>query len=125
MVQTLKEKRNKEKLCANYAGFAKCNGITLESNPSIPIKFYTDQCREYVIINLMWDVFSIIEPFNKEKKRYLLIHQSIFTLDYVKLQVKSPKKVCKAYQYVVQNLTWSGVYLWSTVSNNILQKVPA
>ena len=41
----------------------------------------------------------------------------------MKLHVKSLLKSSKAYQYVVQNLTWSGVYLRSTLSNNLLQKV--
>ena len=44
---------------------------------------------------------------------------------YVKFRVKSLHKVSQAYQYVVQNLTWSGVYFWSTLSNALLHKVLA
>ena len=41
----------------------------------------------------------------------------------MKLHVKSIHKGSEADQYVVQNLTWSRVYLMSTFSNNLLQKV--
>ena len=41
----------------------------------------------------------------------------------MKRHVQSLKKGYEADQYVVQNLTWSGVYLRSNLSNNILQKV--
>ena len=53
----------------------------------------------------------------------LLLHQSRFTLDYVKSHVQSLLKGSESDQYVVQNLTWSGVYLRSTLSNTLLQKV--
>ena len=71
----------------------------------------------------MWDVFSLPEPRNKDKRWDLLLHQSIFTLEYVKDYVQSLLKGSEAYQYVVQNFTWSGVYLRSTLSNNLLQKL--
>ena len=41
----------------------------------------------------------------------------------MKHHVKSLQEGSKAYQYVVQNLTWSRVYLRSTLSNTLLQKV--
>ena len=56
-------------------------------------------------------------------KWYLLLHQSIFPLDYVNRHVQSIQKGYEAYQYVVQNLTWSGVYLRSTLSNTLFQKI--
>ena len=71
----------------------------------------------------MWDVFSITNPRNKVKKWYILLHQSRFSLEYMKLHVQSLQKDSEEDQYVVQNLTWSGVYLRSTFSNNLLQKV--
>ena len=71
----------------------------------------------------MWDVFSLPYPRNKEKRWDLLLNKSIFTLEYVKDHVQILLKVSEADQYVVQNLTWSGVYLQSTLSNNLLQKV--
>ena len=37
--------------------------------------------------------------------------------------VHSLQKDSEAYQHVVHNLTWSGVYLMSTLSNTILQKL--
>ena len=48
-----------------------------------------------------------------------------FPLDYLGRNVKSLKKGSEAYQYVVQNLTWSGLYLGSNFSNTLLQKVLA
>ena len=71
----------------------------------------------------MWDVFSLPDPRNKEKRWDILLHQSRFPLDYIKSHVQSLLKVSEADQYVVQNLTWSGVYLRSTLTNTSLQKV--
>ena len=76
-----------------------------------------------MINNGMWDVLSLPDPRNKEKKWDLFLHQSRFSLDYVKSHVQSLLKGSEADQYVVQNLMWSGVYLRSTLSNTILQKV--
>ena len=44
-------------------------------------------------------------------------------MDYVKSHVQSLLKGSEADQYVVQNLSWSGVLLRSTLLNNLLQKV--
>ena len=71
----------------------------------------------------MWDVFSLPDPHNKEENLDILLNQSIFPLGYVKRHVQSLQKFSEADQYVVQNLTWSGVYLGSTFSNTLLQKV--
>ena len=71
----------------------------------------------------MWDVFSLIDPRNKEKKWDLLLHQSRFPLEYVKRLVQSLHKGYEVDQYVVHNLMWLGVYLRSTLSNTLLHKV--
>ena len=76
-----------------------------------------------LINNGMCDFFSLPDPRNKEKRWDLLLHQSRFPLNYVKSHVQSLLKGSEADQYVFQNLTWSGVYLRSTLSNNLLQKV--
>ena len=41
----------------------------------------------------------------------------------MKLNVKSLQKDSKSDKYMVQNLTWSGAYLQSTLSSNIIQKL--
>ena len=115
--------RKTEEICSKYAGSVKFNGIPREVKPAIPIKSYKDQCREHIIRNGMWDVFSITEPQNKEKLWDLLLHHSKFSLEYMKSHVQSLLKGSEADQYIVQNLTWSGVYLRSTLSNDLLQKV--
>ena len=71
----------------------------------------------------MWDAFSLPDPRNKEKRWDILLRQSRFPLEYVKDYVQSLLKGYEADHYVFQNLTWSGVYLRSTLSNTILQKV--
>ena len=121
--QTLKEKQKTEETCSKYAGSAKFNGIPREGKPAIPIKSYKYQCRDHMINNGMWDFFSLSYPHNKEKMWDLFLHQSRFPLDYVKSHVHSLLKGFEADQYVVQNLTCSGVYLRSTLSNTLLQKV--
>ena len=76
-----------------------------------------------MIRNGMWEVFSLPYQHNKNKKWDLLLHQSIFTLDYAKQHIEILQKWSEGDQYVVQNLAWSGIYLRSTLSNTLLQKV--
>ena len=123
--QTLKDKRKTEETCSKYAGSAKFNGIPREGKPAILINSYKDKCCEHMINNGMWDVFSLTDPRNKENRWDLLLHQSRFPLEYIKSHVHSLLKGSEADQYVVQNLTWSGVYLMSTLSNKLLQRVLA
>ena len=73
----------------------------------------------------MWDIFSLPDPRNKEKRWDILLHQSRFPLDYVKIHVQILLKGSEVDQYLVQNLTRSGFYLRSTLSNNLLHKVLA
>ena len=107
--------RKTEETCSKYTGSVKFNEIPLEGRQAIPIKSYKDQCREHMNRNGVWDVFSITEPQNKEKQWYLLLHHSRFPLDYLKSHVQSLLKGSEADQYIIQNLTWSGVYLMSTL----------
>ena len=76
-----------------------------------------------MIRNVLWDVFSITDRQNKEKDWDLFLYQSRFPLEYVKRHVQSLQKYSEADQYVVHNLTWSGLYLRSTLSNTLLQKL--
>ena len=71
----------------------------------------------------MWDFLSLTDTCNKENKLGFILHQSIFPLDYAKHHVRSIQKRSKADQYVVQNMTWSVLYLMSTFSNTLIQKV--
>ena len=114
--------RKTEETCSKYAGSSNFNGIPREVKPAIPIKSYKDQCREHMIRNGMWDVLSLPYPHNKEERRDLLLHKSRFTLEYVKRHVQSLLKGSEANQYFVQNLTWSGVYLRSILSNTLLRR---
>ena len=120
---TIKEKRKTEDTCSEYAGFSKSNGIPMDRNTEIPIKYYKYQFHDHMIRNGIWDVFYLPYPRNKYKTWDILIHQYIFSLDYMKRHVQSIQKVSEADHYVVQNLTWSGVYLRITLTNNLLQKV--
>ena len=65
----------------------------------------------------------IVEPQNKEKEWDLLLHHSKFPLEYVKGLIQSLLKGSEVDQYSVQNLTWSGMYLRSTLSNDPFQRV--
>ena len=44
-------------------------------------------------------------------------------MEYVKSHVQSLLEGSEADQYVVQNLTWSGLYLRSNLSNTLLHKI--
>ena len=76
-----------------------------------------------MIRNGMRHVFYLTAPRNKYNNWDIILHQYIFPLYYMKRHVKSLQKGSKSDQYVVHNLTWSGVYLRSTLSNTVLQKV--
>ena len=71
----------------------------------------------------MWGVFFLPDPHNEVKNWDLLLHHSIFTFDYAKNHIKIIEKGYKLDQYVVQNLKWSGVYMRSTFTNALIQKV--
>ena len=71
----------------------------------------------------MWNVFYIKDSQNKYKEWDILLHHFKFPLEYVKGLVQSLLNGSEADQYIVQNLKWSGVYLRSTLSNDLLQKV--
>ena len=73
-----------------------------------------------MISNGMWDVFSLPYSHNKKKRWDLLLHQSRFPLEYMKLHVQNILNGSELDQYVFQNLTWSGVYLMITLSNALL-----
>ena len=76
-------------------------------------------------MNGMWDLFYLTEPLNKDNKWDLILHQSIFSLDYVKRHIKSLQRGSKEDQYIVHILMWSGVYLSSTFPNALLKRLPA
>ena len=115
--------RKTEETCSKYVGPVKFNGIPREGKPAISIQSCRDQCLEHIIRNGMWDVFYIADSQNKEKEWDLLLHHSKFHLEYVKGLVQSLLKGSEADQDIVQNLTWSGVYLIITLSDDLLQKV--
>ena len=71
----------------------------------------------------MWDFFSLPYTHNKDKKWDILLNKSIFNWDYIKHHVKSLQKDSKAVKYMVQNLTWSGVYMRSNFLSALLHKV--
>ena len=78
---SLKEKRNTEDTRTKYSGAATCNGIPREGKGETTINSYKDQCHDHIIMNGMWDIFSLIDPQNKDKIWDILIYQSIFPLD--------------------------------------------
>ena len=108
--------RNTEEKCSKYAGPVKFNGIHRNGKPEISIKSYKDQFREHMIRNGMWNIFYIADSQNKFREWDLLLQHYKFTLEYVTGLVQSLLKVLKADQYIVQNLTCSGLYLRSTLA---------
>ena len=121
--QTLQEKIQIEETCTKYAVSTKFNGIPREEKTEIPIKSYKDKWHEPMIRDRMWDALYLPYPRYKQKKWGLLLHQSRFPLDYVKLHVQSLQKGSEAYHYMVQKFSWSRVYLRSNLSNTLLLKV--
>ena len=81
---TLKKKRRTEMIYSKSSGSAKFNEIPREGNGEIPIKSYNDQCFDHIIRNEMWDVFSLSDLCNKDKKWCLFLYQSRFSFDYIK-----------------------------------------
>ena len=76
-----------------------------------------------MIRNGIWDFFSLPDPRNKYKKWDIFLHQSRFTMDYVKHNVESIQKGSKSDKYTIQNLTCSRVYLGSTLAYALIHKV--
>ena len=61
----INENKITEKTLSEFSGSVKFNGIPIEVNPEIPIKFYKDGFFEHITINRMWDVFSLLYPCNQ------------------------------------------------------------
>ena len=76
-----------------------------------------------MISNGMWFVFSLSDLHNNDYKWDNILHQYISPFKYMKRHVNILQKVSKVYQYVVQNLTCSGLYLKINLSNALLHKV--
>ena len=106
LLHTFKKKINTKDIWSKYEGYENFNGIPREGNPSIPINSYKYQCRDHMISNGMWGVFSLPDPHNKYNNWYILLHQYIFPLEYIKRHVQILQKLSEADQYVVQNLIW-------------------
>ena len=51
----------------------------------------------------MWDGSSLPDPLNKDKKWYLILHQSRFPLEYVNCYVHSLQKSSEANKYVASD----------------------
>ena len=68
-------------------------------------------------------MFSLTESCNQYNNCDLFLNKSIFPLYYKKLYVKGLMNCSKANEYVIHNMTRSGVYLRITFSNSLLQKV--
>ena len=93
--QTIKKKIRTERVCSKFSGSIKFNGIPREVNLEIPIKSYKGLCRDHMIKNGIWHVFFLPELRNKEKKWDILLHQSIFPLEYMKHHIKILQKHSK------------------------------
>ena len=74
-------------------------------------------------MNGMWDIFFLSDPHKQERKWDIFIQEYLFPLYYVKIYVKILQKYSKVDRYVVHKLTWSGVDLRRTFSNDLPQKV--
>ena len=110
-------------ICSKFSGSIRFNGIPREGNLTVPIQSNKDQCRDHMIKNGLWDVLSLPEPRNQEKKWYLFLNQYRFPLNCAKLYVKGINQGSKADKYMFQNLTCSLVYLRSTFPYALLKKV--
>ena len=93
---------------ANCTAFA---GAATMSNPegklaTILLKTYNDTCRRHMIIHGMWDVFSILDPFDTTKTWDLFHHTASFTLLTVVSHVEELRKT--GDKHTVDNLEWSG-----------------
>ena len=96
--KTLNESRKTEATCTKCAGSAEFSGIPREVKSEIPIKYCYDQYRDHMISNGIYDVFSLPDPHNKEKKWDILPHQSTFPLEYIKYHINILQKGSTADQ---------------------------
>ena len=82
--QTLKENGKTKDTCRKYSGSYKFSGISREVNLEITIKSYRYQRHKHMISNLIWDISTLLDPLNQYNKWDLILHQYLFTLDYIK-----------------------------------------
>ena len=76
-----------------------------------------------MIINGMCDILFLLEHYNQDKKRDLILNQSRFPLYYVAHHTKSLNEGSETDQYVDKNLICTVEFLRITLSNFLLQKL--
>ena len=69
----------------------------------------------------MWDVFSILDPFDTIKTRDQFCHTARFTLLPVVSHVEELRKT--GDKRTIDNLGWSGEYIWASIDLPLLTKV--
>ena len=76
---TLKENIKTEDIFYKYVVYYKFNGITRNVNLEIPIRYYKYQCRENMIRNGVWGIFSLKYFLNQDKESiYVLVSLVLF-----------------------------------------------
>ena len=76
----------------------------------IPIKYYKGKFREHMIKNGTWGVFCLSGTSQLRETWDIFLNKYIFNMDDVKLYINDLRRGSKADNYMVQNLTWKGVY---------------
>ena len=91
--------------CTTFAGTYNMSNPE-DKGETIPLYIYKDTCWRHMIIHDMWDVFSILDPFDTAKTWYLFHHTASFTLLTVVSHVEELQKT--GDKHTIDNLDWSG-----------------
>ena len=73
---------------------------------TILIKKYKDTCRHHMILNVIRDVFRMLDPFDTTKTLDVFHHMACFTLLNVGSHMKKLRKT--GYKHTIDYLYWSG-----------------
>lgn len=108
-----------QELCTTYSGTA-YNGLSPKAGarPTMPLKTFKELVRRHMIVNGMWDIFSI-ETGGESYD--LFHHHSLFLLEDVQTHVQVLLRMDDAL--ISENLTYSGQYVRNAIDADLLQAV--
>ena len=119
--QGVKSERKTAELCATFTGEQFSGLNPKDGKINMPMKTFKERVRAHCIETGMWDIFNLSDPKMPNKKWDLFRFHAMLPLSQVLKEVTRFHD-CKD-MYINQNLKWSGEYIRSSISSELLEKL--
>ena len=116
------EQKTRE-LCTKYTGnlYYGIENKSTSDKPKIALATYKTSLRQHMISHGMYDVFLFEDPNDPTLKYDLFRNHSRATLDQVRQHWDHEVAAGRTDHYTNENLMYSGIYIRSTISSDLLQ----